>query len=612
MEEKARKKEGEEEEAITKEGKKEKAIKKKGEKEREEEEGEEEKEREKEEGEGEKEREKEEGEGEKENGGEEIIYDDKIIYPNTHWLTRIVYLRSLCLIYLIAFLIAYNQNKALIGDRGLLPLQLHLQAIVNVTKGSTVGGFVAAPTLLWLAEPWSEINVWLDNIAVFGLSLAVTVCVLGSSNMFIMFTLWGLYFSIVSVGQVWYAFGWESLLLESGLLALWGVPLLSLSPLPPHSPPTPVMVWGGRWLGVRLALGSGLAKLRGDWCWWSLTCMCYHYETQPLPNPISYYLHQLPTIIHILLTLGSHIVELLLPLLSFMSRDLRMLFATSQIILQLITVLTGNVSFLNWLTIAISLLYFDDKAYAKIFSLQSQKEILRLQKLARENSPLVDPGNVRHTCNKMITIMITVLSLPVIINLLFASPVINTSFEPFRIVNTYGALGSVNRERTDVVLEGTHSRDPKDSSSTVWLEYEFKCKPSRPRQTPCFISPYHHRLDWLMWFAGLQSFEQHPWLLHLAGKLLINDEEATTLLEHNPFINTKPPLFIRATKYNYKFATTTTTTTTTTTGRGGGGGGEDCVANVGEMVPPQCCQGRPCNTSTTPVLQKSRKYDLVV
>lgn len=42
-------------------------------------------------------------------------------------------------------------------------------------------------------------------------------------------------------------------------------------------------------------LGAGLIKLRGDACWQDLTCMDYHYETQPNPNPLSRYLHYLPS-----------------------------------------------------------------------------------------------------------------------------------------------------------------------------------------------------------------------------------------------------------------------------------------------------------------------------
>ncbi len=70
----------------------------------------------------------------------------------------------------------------------------------------------------------------------------------------------------------------------------------------------------------------------------------------------------------------------------------------------------------------------------------------------------------------------------------------NTSYEPFRIVNTYGAFGSVTKNRTEVVLEGTWDADPKNPN-TNWMEYDFPCKPVDLTQRPCLISPYHYRYE---------------------------------------------------------------------------------------------------------------------
>lgn len=62
---------------------------------------------------------------------------------------------------------------------------------------------------------------------------------------------------------------------------------------------------------------------------------------------------------------------------------------------------------------------------------------------------------------------------------------------------------SITKQRTEVVFEGTRHHNP-ESPAAVWEEYEFKCKPGRLDRTPCLISPYHYRLDWLMWFAAFQ------------------------------------------------------------------------------------------------------------
>ncbi|NWR00189.1 LMF1 factor, partial [Paradoxornis webbianus] len=99
---------------------------------------------------------------------------------------------------------------------------------------------------------------------------------------------------------------------------------------------------------------------------------------------------------------------------------------------------------------------------------------------------------------------------------------------------------SITKERTEIILQGTSSPDPKDPTA-VWEEFEFKCKPGDLRRRPCLISPYHYRLDWLMWFAAFQTYEQNEWIIHLAGKLLAQEEEALSLLATNPFAGRDPP-----------------------------------------------------------------------
>ncbi|KAJ1471986.1 hypothetical protein T484DRAFT_1842062, partial [Baffinella frigidus] len=43
------------------------------------------------------------------------------------WLTRILFLRALGLVYFTAFFVSFRQSKALIGDNGLLPARLFLK-----------------------------------------------------------------------------------------------------------------------------------------------------------------------------------------------------------------------------------------------------------------------------------------------------------------------------------------------------------------------------------------------------------------------------------------------------------------------------------------------------
>ncbi|XP_054098364.1 lipase maturation factor 1 isoform X5 [Callithrix jacchus] len=351
--------------------------------------------------------------------------------------------------------------------------------------------------------------------------------------------------------------GWESQLLETGFLGIFLCPLWTLSRLPRHTPTSRIVLWGFRWLIFRIMLGAGLIKIRGDRCWRDLTCMDFHYETQPVPNPMAYYLHRSPWWFHRFETLSNHFIELLVPFFLFLGRRACMVHGVLQILFQAVLIVSGNLSFLNWLTMVPSLACFDDAALGFLFpsSPGSLKDrVLRMQRETRGTQPEPRFGSVvRRAANVSLGVLLAWLSVPVVLNLLSSRQVMNTSFNPLRIVNTYGAFGSITKERTEVVLQGTASPNAS-APDAVWEDYEFKCKPGDPSRRPCLISPYHYRLDWLMWFAAFQTYEHNEWILRLAGKLLAGDTEALSLLAHSPFEGRPPPRWVRGEHYRYKFS----------------------------------------------------------
>ena len=87
----------------------------------------------------------------------------------------------------------------------------------------------------------------------------------------------------------------------------------------------------------------------------------------------------------------------------------------------------------------------------------------------------------------------------------------NRSFEPLKLVNTYGAFGSVGKQRDEITIQAK-------SAGGRWKEYAFQCKPGPVRRRPCVLGPYHLRLDWLAWFAGFQTYQHQPWLVHLVNR----------------------------------------------------------------------------------------------
>ena len=85
--------------------------------------------------------------------------------------------------------------------------------------------------------------------------------------------------------------------------------------------PPVLVLWLLRWLLFRLEFGAGLIKLRGDPCWRDLTCLDFHHETQPMPNPLSWYFHQLPARLHRVEVVANHVAQLVVPW--FLSRRSR-------------------------------------------------------------------------------------------------------------------------------------------------------------------------------------------------------------------------------------------------------------------------------------------------
>ncbi|MBI0383083.1 lipase maturation factor family protein, partial [Streptomyces albiflaviniger] len=150
------------------------------------------------------------------------------------------------------------------------------------------------------------------------------------------------------------------------------------------------------------------------------------------------------------------------------------------------------------------------------------------------------------------TALVLVLSYWPARNLLSGRQLMNFSFNPVHLVNTYGAFGSVNRSRQEVVIQGTD--EAVLTPDTVWRDYEFRGKPGDVRRLPRQYAPYHLRLDWMMWFAGISPGYAGSWFTPLIGKLLVNDRATVKLLRTNPFPG-EPPTHLRARLYLYRFTT---------------------------------------------------------
>ena len=442
------------------------------------------------------------------------------LQASDYWLARWVFERLLAAIYLLGFLTAATQFPALLGEHGLLPAPRFLR----------LAPFRETPSLFHAhySDRLLQVVAWTGMAVAALLLLGAPQAGPAWLPMLAWLALWALYLSIVNIGQTFYAFGWESLLLEAGFMAIFLGPAST-------APPTP-MLWLLRWLLFRVEFGAGLIKIRHDPCWRNLTCLYYHHETQPMPNPLSWYFHHLPEPVHRLEVLGNHVAQLLAPWGLFLPQPVATFAALVMIVTQLYLVVSGNYAWLNWLTIVIACSGLADGVLAAV---------LPVGAAAFPVAPVWFPA-----ATVGVTALVLVLSYWPARNLVSRHQLMNAPFNAFHLVNAYGAFGTVTRRRLEVVVEGT--ADTTLSPETTWVEYEFKGKPTDLRRLPPQVAPYHLRLDWLMWFAALSPAYAEGWFLPFLLRLLEDDRPMLRLLARNPF-REKPPVFVRARLFRYRY-----------------------------------------------------------
>ncbi|WP_438854272.1 lipase maturation factor family protein [Agromyces sp. M3QZ16-3] len=469
-------------------------------------------------------------------------------------LAREVVQRGIAALFLVAFLSTLNQFRPLLGEGGLLPVPSLLRAVDDAERrvreraeraGERVGrlgrtrrrGFLG-PTIF---RRWGYTDARLVAVCSVGMMLAASVVVglpqLGPPwvPMLAFLAMWGLYLSIVSVGQTFYGFGWEMLLCEAGFL----VAFLGSREIPPPLP-TLVLVW---WLVFRLEFGAGMIKIRGDRAWRDLTALYYHHETQPMPGPLSRQAHLLPKWFHRLEVIGNHTAQLVVPFLLFAPQPVRTVAAAIIIGTQLWLVVTGNFAWLNWITIVLAFGAVGDGV------VQWLLPWLPLDAIESPTDAASPPWWIAIVL--LVTALILWLSRHPLLNLVSKRQLMNASFDRYMLVNAYGAFGSVTRQRVEVVVEGT-ADDPRDPAAE-WREYAFKGKPGDARRIPRQFAPYHLRLDWLMWFLPLGRLEE-AWFLRFLERLLEADAPTLRLLAHDPF-DGRRPRSVRARTELYRFST---------------------------------------------------------
>ncbi len=436
--------------------------------------------------------------------------------------------KSLALSYFIAFLSLLPQVLGLYGKQGVLSID-HLLYLLENEMGSE--RFFHMPSLFWFLSNDSAIRF----ICFLGM-LASSLAFLGFSQSWMFLICWICYLSFVSCGQLFLSYQWDSLLLEFGFLGLFMAPWqFEWLPFGAHvlNPIILVLCW---LLLFKLMICSGVVKLTNkDPSWKNLTALTYHYWTQPLPNPVAYFLHKAAVPFQKFSNLLMFFIELIVPLFIFVPGMAQATAAWFLILLQVLILLTGNFAFFNIITLGLCFGVIPDNFWR--FT--------------------VTPWIAHSAFPTEIALLAFILLVPAAYfwvyktlfekskSLDFLLPYMRFLY-PFRISNPYGLFAVMTKNRPELIIEGSND-------GQHWQEYDFKFKPASLKKMPRFAAPHQPRLDWQLWFASLESFGENLWLQNLIARLFAESPEVQGLMGTDPF-GGKSPKYLRILKYEYTFS----------------------------------------------------------
>jgi lipase maturation factor 1 len=459
----------------------------------------------------------------------------KNVRPPTYLWARRWFLRTLSLVYLIAFISLWVQIDGLIGENGVLPVSQFLPAAHHALGSSA---FAVLPTLCWFNASNTFLHVLCGGGVVLSLLLSF-----GIAPVICLIALFVFYLALTIAGQTFLSFQWDILLLEAGFLAVFFAPWQLWPRGRGPVPMSNVALFLLKLLLFKLLVMSGVVKLTsGDDCWWNLTALDYHYWSQPLPTVFAWWADQHPEWFKKFSVGFCLVVEIIIPLFIWAPRRLRLIACGLLIFLQLAIAITGNYCFFNLLTIGLCLLLIDDAVVRR-----------------RTPRPAVPaPDGRTLPLSSYAAIAVLVVTLPLNAWLIFTAfrpdakwprplALLYERLEPLRIVNGYGLFRVMTKDRREIVIEGS-------SDGIDWKAYEFKWKPGDVKRAPGWCAPHQPRLDWQMWFAALGGPQQNPWFLRLVLCLLQGKPEVASLLEQNPF-PAAPPRCLRASFFRYRFTT---------------------------------------------------------
>jgi len=391
------------------------------------------------------------------------------------------------------------QVRVLYGSRGLLPVAELMERV----RGREDLGLIDLPSPFWLDA--SDGALVAGCALGFGLSLlalwgrAARPALVGSAL---------LYLGYCAVGQDFLGFQWDSLLVEAGLLVAWL----------PRDRASPARLLLVKVLLFKIFFESGVAKaLSGVGDWWSGEAMTLYYETAPIPTALGWFAHHLPEGWHRIESWWTLFFELIVPFAIFGPRRARLAAAVIFGGFLVVDTATANYGFFCPMTAVLLLALLDET------------DLQRVRTILRRPAPRLMPSRDTRLVQALVAIHLGLSAQGAIARFARVDPApqLRQTVRTWRLANVYHLFGTITTSRIEPEFHVV------SGGSRTALVHPWKAGPVD--RAPPFVTPHQPRVDFQLWFYGLQFQRRTPtWVATLVERLCSDPQAVATLFINPP------------------------------------------------------------------------------
>ena len=431
---------------------------------------------------------------------------------------------------LAAWLSLSTQVQLLIGSRGLLPVAPLLESLQPVWR--SFPSFLLLNASDTMITAGIVVGVALSLLALLGVwpRLSLLLCA-------------PLYLSYVVAGREFLSFQWDNLLIECLVVAAFV----------PRDRESPGSHWVARLLLFKLYFESGIAKAQsvlGDW--FDGSAMTFYYETAPLPAWPGWWAHHLPEFWHHIESFGALGLELAGAVLVLGPRRARLTALVGFSAFQLLNLVTANYGFFVYLALALHVFLLDDTDLERVARrLRGPRFRAQPKRAARLQLPAATRRYTAAVAGLLAVAWGTASLVTAVAHFAPSGELAERAsrwtqmWRVYRVANAYHLFGHITRERVEAEFQ--------TQSEGRWRAHDLHYKPGDPLRAPPWVAPHQPRVDFRLWFYGLNFRRETPrYVVNLLDRIC-NDPDAVSGLFAAPLPSR--PAAARIEYWRYQFTT---------------------------------------------------------